>query len=119
MAIGDELTADGWFAQRKLKQTGDPTHAAPARARHAVKCVCHASHSGMECRASVFIPGVAVSTADADLMHVESFYCLECPWYFGCDGYTLQYVCVLEQLPHNSGRGILNELGALGSGFDF
>jgi hypothetical protein len=102
MTVGDQLTTDVWFAQCKLKQTGDPINAAAPCARHTVKCVRDAAHTAIECRACALIPRVAVSAADADTMSTEDFDRFKCSGQFGRDRHTLHDVCVFKQLPHGS-----------------
>src|SRR6478672_627026 len=102
MTVCDQFTTDVWFAQCKLEQTGNPINAAPARARHAVKCVRHAAHTAAECRPCVFIPGIAMSAAHADPMSTEDFDRFECSGQFGRQRHTLEYVRVFEQLPHSN-----------------
>src|SRR5215470_16829965 len=96
MAVGDQFTTDVWFAQCKLKQTGDSINAATPRARHTVKRVRHAAHTSIECRSGVLIPCIAMPAADADPVSTEGFDRFECPRQFGRDCYTFQYVCVFE-----------------------
>src|SRR6476646_6418172 len=102
MTVGDQFTTDVWFAQPKLEQTGDPINVATTRARHAVKCVCDAAHTAIECSPCVFLPGIAMSAAYTDPMGMEDFDRFKSSRQLRRDCHTLKHVCVFEQLPHSS-----------------
>src|SRR5215831_336385 len=78
ISVCDQFTTDLWLAQRKLEQTAYPINTSTARARHAVECVCHAPHTAIECRPDVFVPGIAMSAADADPISTEDFDRFKC-----------------------------------------
>src|SRR6476646_734586 len=111
MTVGDQFTTDVWFAQPKLEQTGGPINVATTRARHAVKCVCHAAHTAIECSPCVFLPGITMSAAHADPMSMEDFDRFKSSRQLRRDRHTFQHVHVFDQLPHSSRRRVLNELG--------
>ena len=100
--VRDQFTTDLWLAQRKLEQTGAPINTSMARARHAVKYVCHTAHTAIECRPRFFIPGIAMSAAHADPMSTEVFDRFECSGQFGRQRHALEYFRVFEQLPHTN-----------------
>jgi len=102
MTVGNQFTTDVWFAQCKLEQTGNPINTSTTRARHAVKCVCHAAHTAIECRPCVFIPGIAMSAAYADPMSMEDFDRFKRSRQLWRDRRTLEHVRVFEQLPNSS-----------------
>src|ERR1700741_3178197 len=115
MTIGDQLTTDLRFAQRKLKQTGHPINAATARARHAVKCVRDTAHTAIECRLGFFVPCIAMSAAHAGPMSMEKFDRFKRSRQLGRDRDALDNLSVFEQPPHTRWCRVLNELGALRS----
>src|SRR6516165_9321535 len=98
MAVRYQLAHYARLAQRELKQPSDSIDPASSRTRHTVKRVRHAAHAMVERGACVFIPGIAVSAANADSMHVKTLDRFERSRQFGRNRDASDHVRVLKQL---------------------
>ena len=79
----------------------------------------HTAHPAVERRPRIFVPGIAVSSADVDSVRVKIFDRLKGSRYFRRNRNASYRVRVLEQLLHRSRRRVLNELRSLRANLRF